>query len=81
MNHSLKIGEERLTNLVHGRKKVEIRVNDRDYQAGDTLQFKKERLLSSGQVVSDSKFFVITHIHSGLGMQDNYVALSAELKQ
>jgi ASC-1-like (ASCH) protein len=37
--HSLKIKDEYLENLLSGIKKVEIRLNDRDYQVGDNLKF------------------------------------------
>ena len=39
MKHKLKIQQEHLDNLISGRKKVEIRLNDRDYQRGDLLIF------------------------------------------
>lgn len=63
--HLLKIEKVYLDNLLSGKKKSEIRYNDRDYQVGDILRF-----------ITDE--FVITHIHSGLGMQDGYVVLSVE---
>lgn len=68
VSHELKIGKQYLENLKDGRKKVEIRLNDRDYQVGDWLEF--------GTQTEDK--FRISHIHSGLGMQDGYVALSVE---
>lgn len=71
MKHSLKIEQQYLTNLLSGAKKAEIRYNDRDYQLGDTLEFYH---LDSHQDVA----FKITHIHSGLGLQGGYVALSVE---
>ena len=72
MLHELKIKENYLTNLVHGKKKSEIRVNDRDYQVGDVLQFIKYKGLDPPKYY----YFKITHIHSGLGMEKNYVCLS-----
>jgi len=52
-----------------GKKKVEIRFNDRDYQTGDILEFgTNERYYK----------FRITHIHSGLGLKEGFVALSVE---
>ena len=73
MIHDLKIQQEYLNNLLSGRKKVEIRVNDRDYQKGDTLRFPNSSSLI------DAHLFEITHIHSGLGMEDSYVALSVKM--
>lgn len=71
MMHRLKIKEEYLDNLVSGLKKVEIRLNDRDYQKGDLLLFKDYR---NAEVIEYQ--FQISHIHSGLGMERNYIALS-----
>ena len=71
--HQLKIGIERLNNILAGRKKVEIRFNDRDYQAGDLLQFKPD----NSELICPYDY-EITHVHSGLGMQEGYVALSIE---
>jgi len=67
--HKLKIREHYLRNLIHGRKKVEIRFNDRDYQVGDALEFED---------VNGVYYFFITHVHSGLGMETGYLALSVE---
>ena len=69
MMHELKIEKNYLENLCLNKKKAEIRYNDRDYQVGDKLSF-----ISSGY----SRVFIITHIHSGLGLQEGYVCLSLE---
>jgi len=71
MEHELKIEPQYLKNLLSGKKKVEIRYNDRDYQVGDVLVFWNESQ-------DDNVYFKITHIHSGLGMADRYVALSVK---
>lgn len=73
MIHQLKIEENYLKNLIDGRKKVEIRYNDRDYQVGDTLEFTSYK-----QYHPETVFFEITHIHSGLGLREGYVALSVK---
>lgn len=67
--HRLKIGDERLNNIRKGTKKVEIRFNDRDYQVGDILAFGE-------QEHPDLVECMVTHVHSGLGMAEGYVALS-----
>lgn len=67
MEHYLKIEKVYLDNLQDGRKKVEIRYNDRDYQIGDLLLFN----IPDGYIK-----FKITHIHSGYGLKEGYVALS-----
>ena len=71
MEHELKIEENYLLNLLNGMKKVEIRLNDRDYQKDDILSFARK---GTGKIIK----FVVTHIHSGLGLKENYVALSVE---
>lgn len=68
--HYLKIKDDYLDNLLSGIKKAEVRVNDKDYQAGDTIRFYRWEV---GDV-----YFRITHIHSGLGMEGHYVVLSVE---
>jgi hypothetical protein len=67
IKHSLKIEENYLENLLSGRKRVEIRYNDRDYQVGDQLEFSND---------DGYYYFEIIHIHSGLGLKDGWVALS-----
>ncbi len=71
MEHELKIGENYLQHLLSGEKRAEVRVNDRDYQKGDTLVFNEYKL---DEVVEHR--FLITHIHSGMGMLGHYVVLS-----
>ena len=71
MNHELKIDKQYLDNLINGIKKSEIRLNDRDYQKGDTLEFTEYGIGTRTNYV-----FEITHIHSGLGMEKNYAVLS-----
>jgi len=70
--HALKIENEYLENLMSGRKKAEIRCNDRDYQLGDILVFWYQPNLDNGKDIK----FKITHIHNGIGMMGSYVVLS-----
>lgn len=65
--HNLKIEEQYLQDLLSGKKTFEIRLNDRDYQVGDTLLLAGYR-------------FIVTYIHAGLGLQDGYVCMSVELE-
>lgn len=74
--HGLKIGCEYLENILLGRKTFEIRRNDRDYQVGDYIKFYM--IEESCQAVHDDNTFKIKYIHSGLGLQDGYVALAIE---
>ena len=69
MIHELKIEPNYLQNLLDGKKKAEIRFNDRDYQVGDELLFKTADAILS---------FRVTHIHSGYGLDNGFVILSIE---
>ena len=71
MKHTLKIEPQYLENLLDGRKRCEIRYNDRDYQLGDELEFRDWKGIYT---------FVVTHIHSGLGLLDGFVVLSVVKK-
>lgn len=74
MIHDLKIEPNYLENLLAGIKKSEVRFNDRDYQRGDILRFRQYPLYGA----PIEYLFEITHIHSGLGMMQNYVVLSVK---
>ena len=64
--HKLKIEQVYLDALISGEKSFEVRLNDRGYQKGDILQFHN----------CANEQFEITYIHSGLGLQANYVVLA-----
>ncbi len=72
--HELKIEEIYLDNLISGVKKAEIRINDRDYQMGDILSFWHS-------LDEKTYCFRITHIHSGIGLKEEYVCLSVEREE
>jgi len=78
MIHKLKIEPQYLENLISGRKKSEVRLNDRDYQLGDVLEFVESFVNKKGWQDSRIIRFRITHIHSGLGLLPGYVMLSVE---
>lgn len=74
MIHKLKIEPNYIENLYLGKKKSEIRLNDRDYQVGDILEFLYQPEGMEGVYLD----YLITHIHSGLGLKEGYVVLSLE---
>lgn len=74
MTHRIKIQNEYFENLLTGLKKAEIRYNDRDYQVGDILDFTHITVPHYSRNAKHK----ITHIYSGLGLQEGYVALSVE---
>lgn len=70
MIHQLKTEDSYLKNLISGHKKSGVRLNDRDCQKGNTLLFKGY----FGSLVNPKEYlFEITHIHSGLCMEKDYV--------
>ena len=65
-SHELKIKPEHLINLISGRKKAELRWNDRDYQVGDTITFYEWGFVCK-----------VTHITNfPEALHDGYVCLS-----
>ncbi len=80
MEHKLKIKSNYLANMTDKKKTSEVRLNDRDFQIGDTvLLYDYESLGVTHNILNYHKpnaSYKISHIHSGLGMQDNYVVLS-----
>lgn len=73
IEHNLEMKQSYLDNLIHGRKKVLIGLNDLDYQLGDKLIF-----YDHSQERAVKYMFEITHIHSGVGMEKDFVALSVK---
>lgn len=78
--HKLKIKNDYLHNILIGNKKSEVRINDRDFQVGDTVRLYDLDKLGLSQKIYENDFpqaiYIISHIHSGFGMADNYVILS-----
>ena len=78
MTHSIKILEPYATAIVEGRKTFEVRYNDRGYNCGDFVRFK---VLVDGiempHPLRDMKFR-ITYVHSGLGLEKDYVVFGIE---
>lgn len=70
--HELKINKEYLEDLLSGLKKFEIRYNDRNYKVGDYLIFDANGI---------KNVFRVLYIHSGLGLQDNYICMTVELSE
>jgi len=73
VTHSLKIKEMWLDRLLDGSKKCEVRVNDRDYQIGDFLEFCDYRATPPQR-----HLFQVTHVLPGgqYGIQPGWCVLS-----
>ena len=79
MTHKIKLKEQYAEAVEAGEKTFEIRHNDRGYQKGDLVKFNV--VSDSGWIKEPQKtynlpIYEITYVHSGLGMQDGYVALA-----
>ena len=77
MRHKLKIDENYLAQLLSGKKTFEVRLNDRGYNAGDTLEFHDPSCINQGSNCR-KYFFDVLYVHSGLGLQPNYVVMSVQ---
>ena len=75
MTHYIKILEQYADAIVEGRKNFEVRLNDRGYNAGDRVVFSviTDYGLTNMHHALWEKHFEITYVHSGLGMQNDYV--------
>jgi len=80
VRHKLNIDESYLTQLLSGKKTFEVRLNDRGYNAGDTLEFHDPSCLRLGPDCRKYVFDVL-YVYSGIGLQPNYVVMSVALQQ
>lgn len=79
--HKIKIYESYADAVLSGEKTFEIRNNDKGYQKGDRLKFYVTEDGSSFHMPSHGLFekeYEITYVHSGLGMEREYVALAIQ---
>jgi ASC-1-like (ASCH) protein len=74
MIHYLKIEKQYINDIFSGRKKAEVRYNDRNYSVGDLIVFTD----LNQSIYNNSYKVIITHILDNfqLGLRDNYVVLS-----
>ena len=79
MRHQLKIDSKYWYRINEGLKTFEVRLNDRDYQVGDEIEFNVfvSEPNGSGDWIDDVPKKII-YIHSGLGLKEGYVILGIE---
>lgn len=76
-HHPLKLVKKFFDSVCSERKKAEIRLNDRDFQTGDTMMFHE--INDDGHETGRySQTFVITHVFSYFALKEDYVCLSIE---
>lgn len=74
--HNIKLHENYVDAVLSGEKSFEVRYNDRGYQKGDRIQFTVvEGSLDLEAIIQPfkDKLYEITYVHSGLGMDKNFV--------
>ena len=72
-HHDLKIDQRWFNRIIMREKTAEIRLNDRDFQTGDTMRLKVEE---SGE----SAFCTITHVLTDVdGLHSDYAMISFRL--
>lgn len=79
MIHEIKIQKDYADRIIDGVKKFEVRKNDRDYQRGDYLKFiVMDGIWEEPTHKLTGTEWKIIYIHTGLGMQPDYVILGIE---
>lgn len=85
MNHALKTDPDQFRDTADNRKSFEIRLNDRDYQVGDTLTLQETQhsgeQMSQGQPLIYTGNYVVrevTHMIEGpiFGLAEGWVVMS-----
>ena len=81
--HELKINIRYVGEILRGRKRVEVRKNDRSFQRGDEIQFKL--VDADGNNIEDGPYslleqavFRITFVVTGYGLKEGYCAFGFE---
>lgn len=75
MKHVLKVWPQYAQALTDGSKNFEIRDNfDRGFQKGDELELRVFDPVKD-EFTGDTIFREVTYVHSGLGLQKNFVVL------
>lgn len=73
--HRLKCWPEPYDAVRSGDKTLELRKNDRNYKAGDVLILQAYDP-ACGMYLNAETEMLVTHVQTGFGLQDGYVALS-----
>ena len=75
MEHELKTWPIFFQQTKQGRKTFEIRKNDRDYHAGDTLLLR-EWCPSKQEYTGDTLLRGVRYMMEGMGIEPGYVAMA-----
>lgn len=77
MEHRIKLKKQYCDPVFHGEKTFEVRNNDRGYQKGDYIVFIPVDEDGTRQTFHPiaKEVYVITYVHSGLGLKEGYVVI------
>ena len=80
MLHNLKIKQCYLMHILEGIKKFEVRLNDRDYQMGDTIHFlpledDNYNVYKKYNIIPDYK---IIYTRNSVALKESYIILGIE---
>lgn len=74
--HVIKITDDNWENIELGRKRFEVRFNDRNYQLGDKIKFMDEDgVLERWTGGHKEAVFKIIFVQSGYGLEKDFVVL------
>lgn len=80
MTHNIKIQYPYADVIINKRKTFEVRLNDRRYNVGDTIQFR----VMDGSIDMPHKLnneeYEITYVYSGLGLEKGFVVFGIRQK-
>jgi len=88
-HHKLKLRKEFVQPVLEGKKNFEVRLNDRNYRVGDTLEFipveavggEKQEIKRISIPEIENIVFEITYVLEGWGLRDNYVVFAFKNKE
>ena len=83
MIHTIKILVPYADAIIDGRKTFEVRKNDRGYNAGDIVDFRVVDSVGLSMFTHplNEKQYEITYVHSGLGLEKDYVVFGIKKKE
>jgi len=79
MEHRIKIKQCYLIHILENKKMFEVRLNDRDYQVGDAVQFlpiKDDDYDCYGY--NKPLNYQITYVHTDFGLEEDYCVLGLQ---
>lgn len=78
MEHYLKIERPFADAICDGRKRFELRRNDRGYNAGDTIRFRCMELGEEIVHTINDRVYRIVYCLNGYGLREAYIAFGIE---